>query len=438
MKKVLIIGFRFPPTNSIGAVRVGKLAKYLPEFGWEPMVLTAEVGAGVPQTLPVEIDESRIVRTPSFSLQTPITKGLHTFKIGSAGMVPEAPFWSRAAYKIIRPLGAVFELPIIGTLLSEPIGWYFHAVKEGLKILDKENIDVLFSSSLPKTSHLIAAQLHQKTKIPWVAEYRDLWVNPYNNRSRGYDFFDRKLEKTLMQGCGLLITVSESTVEELKLVHSKRVETIHNGFDEEDYSESVPLTSKFTLTYTGGIYAGKRDPTPLFQALTELQQESRLSPGDFEVRFYGGSSLQSLLPIIKDYHLKELVKIYGLVPFRESISRQKESTALLLLEWNNPQASHNYSGKIFEYLGAHRPVLAIAYKTGAIDRLLRDTGAGVLANEVKAIKGVLSRWLEEWHKSGKITAGWNPDLEAINSYTRKKQAGKLAQLLEEVTAGGGS
>jgi len=407
LKRVLIVSRAFPPINASGAVRVGKLAKYLPQFGWEPVVLTIANGINLPQTLAVEMDETKIVRVPHFYLGRSITR--------------------------IRPLGVLYELPIIGTLLSEPIGWYFHAVKEGLKILNKENIDVIFSSSLPKTSHFIASRLHQKTKTPWVAEYRDLWVNSYNNRNHLYNFFERKLEKVVMKGCDLLITVSESTVKELEAVHSKRVETIHNGFDEEDYLEDVPLTSKFTLTYTGGIYAGKRDPTPLFQAVAELSKEGKISPEDFEVRFYGGSSVGNLQPIIESYHLKKIVKIYGFVSFKESTKRQKESTALLLLEWNNPLARHNYSGKIFEYLGAHRPILAIAYKTGAIDRLLQETGAGILANEVKAIKDVLSRWLEEWHKSGKITSYWSPNLNTINKYTRKKQAGKLAQLLEEAS-----
>ena len=407
MKRVFIVSRAFPPTNASGAVRVGKFAKYLSQFDWEPVILTIANVTNLPQTLAVEMDEARITRTPHFYLGRSITR--------------------------IRPLGILYELPIVGTLLSEPIGWYFHAVKEGLKILSKGDVDVIFSSSLPKTSHLIASHLHRKTKIPWVAEYRDLWVNPYNDRNRFYNFFERKLEKAVMKGCDLLITVSESTVKELEAVHSKRVETIHNGFDEEDYLEDVPLTSKFTLTYTGNIYAGKRDPTPLFQAVAELSKESRLSPSDFEVRFYGGSSVENLLPIIEDHHLKELVKIYGFVSFKESTKRQRESTALLLLEWNNPLARHNYSGKIFEYLGAHRPILAVAYKTGAIDRLLQETGAGILVNKVERVKDVLSCWLEEWHQSGEITSHWNPNLNTINKYTRREEAGKLAQLLDEVS-----
>jgi len=237
-----------------------------------------------------------------------------------------------------------------------------------------------------------------------------------------------------MKGCDALITVSEFTVAWLEAVHSKKIAVIHNGFDEQDYSENVPLTSKFTLTSTGSISSGKRSPELLFQAIAQLQGEGRISPSDFEVRLYGGSPVKTLLPVIEKYHLKELVKIYGLVPFKESIRKQQESTALILPEWNSPLAKHVYTGKLFEYLGAGRPILAIAYKTGAIDKLLRETGAGIVVNEVEAIKGVLTRWLEEWQQSGRITSHWNPDINVIKRYTRREGARKLAQLLDEASA----
>jgi len=299
--------------------------------------------------------------------------------------------------------------------------------------LKNNDIKVIFSSSQPRLSHLIAARLHHKTKIPWVAEYRDLWVDPCDNKSRFYQCLETKWEKRVMKGCEALITVSEFTVEQLEAVHSKKIAVIHNGFDEQDYSENVPLISKFTLTSTGSISSVKRSPELVFQAVAQLQEEGRISPNNFEVRFYGGSRLQSLLPLIEKYRLGELVKIYGFVPFKESIRRQQESTALLLPEWNNPLAKHVYTGKIFEYLGAGRPILALAYKTGAIDKLLQETGTGVLVNEVEAIKGVLTRWLEEWQQSGIITSHWNPDINVIKRYTRREGARKLAQLLEEAS-----
>jgi len=436
-KKVLVISYAFPPTNAIGAVRVGKLAKYLPEFGWEPVVLTADRREHIPQTLPVEIDEANIVRTPYFYLNPALNYQRFHPRDNASGSNPASR--GRAFYNLLRPLARLAtnlaaQLPILGNLFSEPTGWYFYAVREGLKLLNRGDIQIIFSSSTPGVCHLIAARLHHKTKIPWIAEYRDPWVDPCDNKSRFYQCLETKWEKRVMKDCETLITVSEFTVKQLEAVHSKKIAVIHNGFDEQDYSENVPLTSKFTLTSTGSISSGKRSPELLFQAMAQLQEEGRISPNNFEVRLYGGGSVKTLLPIIEKYHLKDLVKIYGFVPFNESIRRQQESTALLLTEWNNPLAKHVYTGKVFEYLGAGRPVLALAYKTGAIDQLLQETGAGILVNEVEAIKGVLTHWLEEWQQSRRITSHWNPDTNVIKKYTRREGARKLAQLLDEASA----
>lgn len=432
-----MVSYLFPPFGGIGTLRVAKLAKYLSQFGWEPVVLTTR-RPDQPQTLPVEIDESKVVRTPCFHIGQDLARWFASHRSASAQAVPKASFWSKAVNRFIPlirvVMGGFYKLPIIGTILSEPVGWYPYALKTGLKILRKGDIDVIFSSSQPRVCHLIASRLHHKTKIPWIAEYRDLWADPYDNNSRFYQFLETELEKRVMKRCQMLITVSEFTVKWLEAIHSKKIAVIHNGFDEPDYIENVPLTSKFTLTFTGNIYVGKRDPTLLFRAMAELQEEGKLSPDNLEVRFFGGSSLKTFLPLIEKYHLEKLVKLYGAVPFKESVRRQQESSALLLLEWDNPHAQHVFSGKLFEYLGAGRPILAIAYKTGAIDRLLQETGAGILVNKIEMAKDVLSCWLEEWRQSAKITSHWHPVANIIREYTRREQAEKLAQLLEETLA----
>jgi glycosyltransferase involved in cell wall biosynthesis len=106
---------------------------------------------------------------------------------------------------------------------------------------------------------------------------------------------------------------------------------------------------------------------------------------------------------------------------------------LLLLEWNSPEARDTYTGKLFEYLAAKRPILAIAYKSGAVDNLLTESGTGIVINNPTMMKDVLSHWLDEWQKSGRILSHWEPRADVIQRYTRRGQAGKLAQLLEGVS-----
>ena len=164
-----------------------------------------------------------------------------------------------------------------------------------------------------------------------------------------------------------------------------------------------------------------------------MDAEGKISPEDFQVRFFGGGILTSLLPAIRYYHLEKVVGICGLVPFKESIRRQTESTVLLLLGWSDPKEKGFYTAKGFEYLGARRPILSVGLKGDVVDELLKATGAGVVVSEVNEIKAVLSQWMKEFRESGEVVSQFKPDNASILRYARKQQAAKLAQLLEEVS-----
>ncbi|MCL0078842.1 glycosyltransferase, partial [Dehalococcoidia bacterium] len=329
-RRVLIVSFYFPPANSIAAVRIGKFAKYLPQFGWEPIVLTVNEVKGQPQTLPLEIDEANIIRTPHFALAPFIRHKLVGDEIATSQGISKGSNSRGIVYQLIRATRFIHTRHEVTFFTSESWGWYPHAVRQGLEIINKSEPDIIFSTFGPRVPHFIASRLHQQTGIPWVAEFRDHWsLNPYFNPIKPFQFMEQQLEKRVMKGSNLLISVSKPWAKELEALHSKKTIVIPNGFDDEDYTGNVPLTPKFTITYTGNIYPGKRDPTSLFKAIAELRQEARISSDDFEARFFGSNAAETLSPSIEKYHLQELVKIYGLVPFKESIKKQKESTVLL-------------------------------------------------------------------------------------------------------------
>ena len=118
---------------------------------------------------------------------------------------------------------------------------------------------------------------------------------------------------------------------------------------------------------------------------------------------------------------------------KESIKKQKESTVLLFLGWTDPREKGFYTAKVFEYLGARRPILAIGLKGDVVDELLRETGAGAVVSEVNEIKALLSQWMKEFKQSGEILSHFKRDSAAVYRYTRKQEAAKLAQLLEEAS-----
>lgn len=437
-RKVLIISFVFPPLIGMGSVRIAKFAKYLPEFGWEPIVLTVHRPGDESRTSALDVSNATIVRTPYFCVEDFVFSkigGSEPSYPGNQARVGRGASWAKKVIiNILRGIRSMCDLPLVKMLFLEPIGWYPYAVKKGMEILTNYKVDVIFSSFNPSTSHLIASHLQRKTGVPWVADFRDAWPpNPYYKRPQPLQFFEEQFARRIIKRSSAVIVISEPWARQLETFYSKKTFTIPNGFDEEDYSANIPLTKKFTITYTGRVYAGKQDPTPLLEAVAELKQEDKIHRNDFEVRFFGRNVLQTISPLVRRYRLQELVKIYGFVSYEESIMNQKKSTVLLVLSWNDTRDRGTYTGKIFEYLGARRPIMALAFKGGVIDGLLKESGCGVVVNSKSEIKALLLKWLEESRKDGKLTSYFHPNTDITKKYTRKEQTRNLAEVLNRVT-----
>ena len=423
-KRVLIISTVFPPLNTAGTARTGKLAKYLQLFGWEPFILTLDKIKGVQPTFPLEIEESRVTRTRYLDLPGLLRERLVGNKDAYLDKVSSnAPGLGLKAYRLLQSIWRWLPLSILRILISA-LGWYIYAVPKGAQIIANNKIDLIFSSGPSYQPYFVASRLHQKTKIPWVADFRDLWtMSPYAPRLPHP--WEIKLEKMVMRSSSLLVTVSQPLADILCVTHSKKVIVIPNGFDEDDYTEGVPLTSKFTLTYTGTIFP-EDELAPLFQAISQLKQEGKVSPDDSEFRFF--SNKVNIPDLTRAYGLEGIVKIYDYVPFRESIKKQQESSALLLF----CSMRGAYSSKVFEYLGAHRPVIAVGRKGDVVDELLTKSGSGTVVNKTDEIKDLLARWIDEFRNSNRITYHYQPDENIIRQYTRREQAKTLAQAFDEV------
>ena len=402
-KRVLIVAYDFPPAASIAALRISKFAKYLPEFGWEPVILTRDIGKRQSPNSLQEVSETNVFRVDA----------------GKPGKLTGllSPLSNLALFQIWRP---------------EHTGWYYSAVKEGQRILDRLSVNAIFSSFPPPGPHFVAAKLQQKMGVPWVAEFRDPWsFSSYTH----YDGFTRTIarliEKKTVKRSKLLVAVSKNMAKELLRLHSKGTIVIHNGFDEEDYQSDVPLLSRFTITYTGNIYRDKRDPSVLFEAVRQLRDDGRIRAGDFHIRFFGSNVASNISPLVTTYGIKDFVEVHDNISFEESISRQRESTVLLSLSWNDVRDNYTHPGKLLEYFGSQRPILTTGYRGGIVDELLCESGTGVLVTEAERMKSVLSQWLGEWKQAGKIVSHWQPNTNVIKKYTRKESARKLVQVLEK-------
>ncbi|MBC7220190.1 glycosyltransferase [Candidatus Bipolaricaulota bacterium] len=427
MRKVLLITYYFPPRPGVASLRLRGVAKYLPEYGWEPVILTAalpgepEPRFNVVQTsYPGDVTarwKKKLGLAPDNGFQK---------QIG----IPRALRESRASFtsKVINCTKAIIVYP------DEQKSWYPFAVSAGHDLLKRERFDALLSSSGPVTCHLIARELKRRHGIPWVADLRDLWTQnhyyPYGLLRR---LFERRLELKTLELADVLVTVSGPLAEELQSLHrNKRVLAITNGFDPDEVA-SVPLTKEFTITYTGQLYEGNRDPALLFQAVHELVADGTIDPLDIRIRFYGEAPYW-LEQQVGHYQLGEIVSLHHTVPRDVALTKQRESQVLLLLNRDDPRERGVYTGKIFEYLAAKRPILALGGPGGVVAQLLKETGAGVHVNLYDHLKAFLSSWYQEYKTEGEVR--YKGQWEAVHKYSHREMARRFAYLLDEITGGG--
>jgi len=233
-----------------------------------------------------------------------------------------------------------------------------------------------------------------------------------------------------------LVTVSAPWARSLqKKYPAKAVYTITNGFDPDDFRvEPRPLTAYFSITHTGYLYAGKRDPTLLFEVLHELITEGALQKNEIRVRFYGPPE-SWLPPLAERYGLQEVVELGGMIPRQEALRRQAESQILLLLGWSDPKETGQHTGKLFEYFGSARPILAVGGAVGVLTEALDETGTGVHISDKARLRQYLLSAYAEFKSSGFLP--YHPNREAVRQYTHLEMARKFSEVLSATLANSG-
>jgi len=438
MKRVLIITYWYPPKNVIGAIRLAKFAKYLPKYGWEPIVVTVDPRTDLYTSsgeLKDELTQGRVYRTRDWSFGEIFT-ALYR-KLRGSNKSSRAPTSSSASRESAL---AKFYRSVI-CYPDECILWRFLSLGEIGKILEREKPDLIFSSSLPNTAHLIASKLSQRFKVPWVADFRDLWTqNPYLDRANWLKSKEERLERRVLSQASAMVTISDGLKSELAERYDKPIFAIPNGFDPDDLAfdahdadGNVDINGscdKLTLTFTGTIYPGKRDPSPLFDAMLLLKADGKIND-EILVKFYGRKQ-DFIAQLLEDKYsdLKHSVELCGAIPRDEALRAQSNSAALLLLEWIDPRARGVYTGKIFEYLAANKPILSIGPDGGVLEQLIEKTNSGFQATDPQVIADKLGAWLEEYRASGRLEH--NPDYDEIAKYSREKQTEMLAAVFDGV------
>ncbi len=406
MKQALFIVYSFPPAGGPGVQRALKFIKYLPEWGWQPIVLT---------TTP----EAYTVLDPSLAADIP----------------PDTPIYRVRSYDV-RALRPAFERVRLGKLVSamnvalmapDAARFWARASRSTLQqIMQAHQPRVIFSSSPPASAHLAAGWAQQTFGTPWVADFRDPWSqNPLHPYPPGYRNLNRRMESQLLARADAITTVSPPLVTMLARLSGRpdAVRLIENGYDEADViRHSPPQTDRFTITYTGE-FSPLRRPDAFVQAVNQLVESQRIPADAWTVQF-AGKNPPDYIPERPPF------RQLGYLSHQALNTLRKNSDVLLLIMSDDPAAKGNYSGKLFEYLASNRPILAVARPDNVAAQLIRQARAGtVVPHDADSIADAIEASYRAW-QAGRFEHA--PDWELIGSFSRRNLTGRLAALFDEL------
>ena len=379
-KSVLIITYYWPPAGGAGIQRVVKLVKYMLKFGWIPTVLTVE-GGDYP------------VLDPSFEKEIPSEATVIRSKIYEPHRMfkklrPRAKKGAIDAYIISQKgggwadrLGRYLRLNVF--IPDARIGWYPSAVAAGNRIIKKNRPDVIFTTSPPHSLQLIGRKLSRRHGIPWVADFRDPWLEIvyYQSvrRSKLAWAIDRRLERKVLSSADAVVSISDKIIDLFRTkAELKYTAKIPNGYDPADFNGLTDQhPDSFILTYTG-VLSRERVPHTLLKCLADLLAKGEIT--DFQLRIVGKLCSEFEEAIADLPPLKDYVEFVPYVPHEELVRYLHETYALLLVIDRVANNEGFLSGKIFDYIGAQKPILAVGPVSGEANELLRASDCGVMVD----------------------------------------------------------
>jgi glycosyltransferase involved in cell wall biosynthesis len=415
--KVLLVTRHFPPGGGGGVQRPLKFATHLPALGIETHVLAPDVPGSLPDGAELEL---------------PTQAWIHRVRY-------VGPRAGRPAERLLAKQGLArvgTQAALLGRRLLVPdenVPWSTFALPIAIRLVRREKIDVVLTTSPPPSLHLLGAAVKRTTGAAWVADLRDpLTSHPHR---RGYESQLARLKEASVGGVGRLVAsqadaivaASEAIAEEARALEPKgKVVTIANGCDFDDFAGLEHRTSnRLRITHTGHFH-GKRDPKPFLQALAESGLD------DVVVRFAGDFRAADR-EYAESLGLGEKVELLGDVSRRRSLELQRDSEALLLLiPESGGRGRGVLTGKIYEYLAAERPILAVVPPDGAAARLVGDTGSGTVVppDDVEAMREALldlrRRWREGSLDDTPLSEDWRRRL------ARGARVEELADVLRSV------
>jgi hypothetical protein len=423
----MVIPF-FPPMGGGGVHRPLSFVRYLPEHGWRTTVVTPEGSAYwvSDPTLADRVPAScRVIRTRTWSGQWLLAR---TGPKGGRG--PQRR--SSRGFGVARRVASAVLVP------DSYVGWYPFAVRAALAVARAERVDALYSTSPPETAHLVGATLHRRTGLPWLADFRDPWMNlhllapptPWHER------LHRAWEAKVCASAAVVATTCWHAARLRASYPRARVLRISNGYDGDEtrsVASIVPPARPFRIVHAGTL-TQRRSAVPFLEGLAAFFAARPDARGEVQVEFIGPREDENDRAVAR-LGLESWVRFRDTVPHAETLREERAAHVLLLIKHVDVRYDGLVPGKLYEYIGLGRPVLALAPPGEAAD-LIRTLRRGMIASpsapaEIAAAIGAMF----DRHRDGTLERAY--DLSERPELERSRLAGEMAAALAELVRRGG-
>ena len=418
--KVLIITYYWPPSGGSGVQRWLKFVKYLQDFDIEPVVYTVSnpLYPTIDNSLLDEIPKGiEVLKKPIIDPQRLVTRLFGKKTENNMGNSSQKGFlsWVRGNFFIPDP----------------KLFWVRPSVSFLKKYLKENKVDVIISTGPPHSMHLIAKKLKAATKTPWIADFRDPWSGLYYTTDFKLSSFARKrnkkLENGVLKNADVVIAVGDFLKKELE-GKASLVEVITNGYDQEVFTQKITtLDSQFSIAHIG-LLPKQSNPLMLWKVLQEICAVDTEFSNDLELQMTGSVS-EEVINSIASHSLSKYVVKNGYVTHEKAIELQQKAQVLLLLIPKVENAKGIITGKIFEYVQAKRPILAIGPEDGDVATIIEETASGIIVDfdDAEKLKATILGMYSDFKKNSLEVSSIN-----IEKYHRKALTEKLSKIIKGI------
>ncbi|MEO9892876.1 glycosyltransferase [Aurantibacter sp.] len=423
MQKVLIVSYYWPPAGGPGVQRWLKFVKYLPEFNIEPIVY-------IPENPNYPIEDVTLEKEVPPEIRILKQKISEPYKL--AGLLSSKKT-KRISSGVIQTKNQSFlekfMLWVRGNFFIPDArkNWIVPSIDYLSEIIAKEDINTIITTGPPHSIHLIGDGLKQQFNIKWITDFRDPWTSiGYHKKlklTKSSAKKHKQLEHQVLNNADHIIVTSATTKTEFEQITKKPIAVITNGHDTK-YSGDSNLDSQFTITHIGSLLTG-RNPQNLWKVLSDIARENPVFRKYLQLEFLGVVS-QDVMDSLHRFELEPYIRLNGYVSHASAIRKQRGSQVLLLIEIDSEDTKGIIPGKLFEYLSAKRPILAVGPYNWEVANLIKETESGAIF-DYKAnseLKNVILKWFEAF-KEGQLTIS----SKNIEKYSRQSLTKELSKLL---------